>query len=139
MSIEANKQLVRRLIEEVWNQRNLEQYDELLAPTFVNHGSEPQGGSELEGQKKATAMLIAAFPDLHVTIEDMIGEADKVMSRLVIRGTHQGTFLGIAPTGRQIETSIFNVLRVRDGQFVERWGIVDMVGMLQQLGVSILS
>ena len=76
-----------------------------------------------------------AFPDLHLTVEDMIAEGDMVVSRLKARGTHRGDLMGIAPTGKQATVDAIDITRVAGGQLVERWGIIDMLGMMQQIGV----
>ncbi len=101
---EENKAIARRADEELFDRGNLEVADELFAPNFVYH--DPASGEDwhgLESVKQYAAMLRAALPDLHVTIEDMVAEDDKAAFRYTLRGTHQGKFMGIAPTGRQIE------------------------------------
>jgi predicted ester cyclase len=80
-------------------------------------------------------MYLTAFPDLHLTIEDLIAEGDKVVDRQTARGTHQGTFMGIPPTGKQITVTAMNISRIVGGKIVEHWVELDTLGMLQQLGV----
>ena len=75
-----------------------------------------------------------AFPDFHHTVEDLVAEGDKVVPRLTLRGTHQGDFQGLPPTGKQVTFSGINVMRLEDGKIVEHWSIGDTLGMLQQLG-----
>jgi predicted ester cyclase len=79
-------------------------------------------------------MFRAAFPDGSMTIEDMIAEGDKVVTRKSYRGTHQGEFLSIPPTGRQIRVGLIDIMRIVDGKVVEHWNVGDDLGMLQQLG-----
>lgn len=79
-------------------------------------------------------MIRAAFPDLHVTVEDMVAEGDKVVARVTMSGTHKGEFMGIAPTGKQITVGIIEILRIAGGKVVEHWNVVDSLGMMQQLG-----
>ncbi len=89
---------------------------------------------QLNNRMYMTAVL-AAFPDLHVTPEDVIAEGDSVVARLTSRGTHQGEFQGIPPTGKQITLTGIEVFRIADGTIAERWGEFDFLGLLQQLGV----
>jgi steroid delta-isomerase-like uncharacterized protein len=133
MTPEQNKALVRYYIEEAWNKGNLAVIDELIVPDYIQHV--PQVLQGRAGVKQFFAMLRAAFPDIQNTIEDMIAEADKVVWRSTIRGTHSGPFRGIPATGKRITLTAMNFLRVVDGQFVENWGEQDNLGLLQQLGV----
>jgi hypothetical protein len=79
--------------------------------------------------------LHAAFPDLHIDVEDMIAEGDKVVARVTASGTHQGEFMGIAPTGNRVEFSAIDIARIAEGKIVEHWSNSDQLGMMQQLGV----
>jgi len=79
--------------------------------------------------------MLAAFPDLRVTVDDLLAEADKVAAHITMKGTHKGEFMGIAPTGRQVEMRISDIVRIAGGKAVERWGVEDSLGMLTQLGV----
>ena len=133
MSPEQNKAIVRRYIEEAWNQGRLYVVDDLIVPDFVQHV--PGVAQGRQGVKQFFAMIRAAFPDVHNTIEDVIAEDDKVAWRSTITGTHQGTFRGIPPTGRSIRMTTMNILRIRNGKFVENWGEQDNLGLMQQLGV----
>ena len=80
-------------------------------------------------------MMRSAFPDLHLTIEDMIAEGDKVAMRSSWNGTHQGEFMGIPATGRRVTVSQIDISRIADGRMVEHWGQLDALGLMQQLGV----
>ena len=135
MSAEENKAVVRRWTEEGFGRGDLGLADELIAPDFVNHTPAPGQPPGREGVKQAVAMLRAAFPDLQVTIEDLIGEGDTVVSRDTIRATHRGVFAGIPPTGRSVTVGRIAIFRLADGRLVEHWNQVDMLGLLQQLGV----
>ena len=135
MSIEQNKELVRRLIEEVFNQGNMSWADEFLAPDFVEHEELPPGIPDgREGVKQMTAMLRSAFPDFHATIDDIIAEGDKVVIRQSWTGTHRGEFMGIPPTGKRVSFGVIDIIRVDGGKFVEHWGQMDNAGLMQQLG-----
>jgi steroid delta-isomerase-like uncharacterized protein len=133
MSIEDNKANVRRGFEAV-NQKNLAVFDELLTPDVVFHSASTtmQG---LEAYKQFLSMLFTAFPDLQFTIEDMIAEGDTVVVRYTTRGTHQGAFRGIAPTGKQVSGTGMFIDRIVNGKAVEQWFNGDDLGLLQQLGV----
>jgi predicted ester cyclase len=134
MSVEQNKALDRRYVEEVLDKGNLAVIDEIMAPDYIGHvpGFPP---SDREGDKQLIAMFRAAFPDLHFTLEDQIGEGDKVVHRLTARGTHTGEFQGIPPTGKQVTVTGININHFVEGKVVESWGIIDRVGLMQQLGV----
>src|SRR6266516_801588 len=99
MAAEENTTRVRRFYEEFWNTGALELLDELFAPDFADHNAPPGLAPGLEGLKQFTLMLRAAFPDIQFSIEDGVAEADKVVTRWTLRGTHQGTFQGTPPTG----------------------------------------
>lgn len=132
---EGNKNLLRRYFDEAWNQGHTELLDELVASHFVNHNpifpNLPPGPGSL---KPNFAALRTTFPDIHFTIEDMISEADKVVTRFTCRGTHQGDWRGIAPTGRRVQINGIQTNRVSNGQITEQWLVVDQLGMLQQMG-----
>jgi steroid delta-isomerase-like uncharacterized protein len=131
---EQNKMLVRRVIEEVYNQGNLAVADELAASDLVIHLTSQEIHGR-EGAKQYVTALRAAFPDLHITIEDQIAEGDRVMTRWTARGTHMGEFQGILPTGKQVRMAGTDIDRITDGKTVECWSLVDELGMMQQLGV----
>jgi len=134
MSAEENKAIFRRFIEEVWNQGNLTVADELFAPDAFTP-SAPQLPPGPEGVKTIATLWRTAFPDFQMTIEDLIAEEDKVAARFTERGTHQGEFMGIAPTGRQMSVTEIGILRMVDGKVTESWYEVDMLSLMQQLGV----
>ncbi|SRR6266540_7061297 len=132
MSIEQNKALVRRYIEDVWDKRNMAAIDELIAADYIQHTRGVPPGRE--GVKQFFGMVRAAFPDVTQTAEDMIAEGDKVVWRWTIRGTHTVPFQQLPPTGKQVTITGVNIVRIAGGQLVENWGEVDMLGLLQQLG-----
>ncbi len=134
MSAEENKALLRVWVEEVWNKSNVALVDEKIAPNYVYHDPEhPLHGPA--GFKSLHAMYRSAFPDLHFTIEDMVAEGDKIAWRFKAEGTHQGELQGIPPTGKRVVVAGTLISRIVSGQFVEDWNALDMLGMLQQLGV----
>jgi steroid delta-isomerase-like uncharacterized protein len=134
MSAEANKALIRRGFEEGMNRRNLQVYDEVIAPTYVNHDL-PTSAPGADGFRQVVTMFVTAFPDMQITIEDTLAEGDKVATRGVFRGTHHGTFMGIPATGKPIAVKYIDIWRVENGQAVENWVQMDMLGLMQQLGV----
>ncbi len=135
MSLDENKALVRRYIEEVYNKGNVAAIDELLAHDFVHHFLPPGMGTDRESYKQFAAMHHAAFPDFHITVEDMVAEGDKVVCRWSGRGTHKGEFMRIAPTGKQVTERAMCLHRVEGGKVAESWVELDQLGMMQQLGV----
>jgi steroid delta-isomerase-like uncharacterized protein len=136
MSTEQNKALVRQLVEEGINQGNISVIDELLIPDFVEHEELPPGiPPGREGPKVLFTMLRSAFPDLKATIEHLIAEGDEVVLHMTWTGTHKGEFMGIPPTGKSISINVIDILGIAEGKFVEHWGVMDSMAMMQQLGV----
>lgn len=134
MSAGENKAVVRQLYEDLFNQKNLAALDGVTAPNFVDHDPD-NPTADLAGARQYFRMMFAAFPDLRVTVEDMIAEGDTVVARVTVSGTHQGEFLGIPPGGKQVTITGIDILRLADGKLVEHWGQFDSLGMMQQLGV----
>ena len=134
MSAEDNKAIVRRAYDAI-NQNDLDALDEMVDSVITDHDPAPGQGPVLEGVKQYFSSLHTAFPDVHMDVEDMIAEGEKVVARVSVSGTHQGEFLGIAPTGNQVAIKGIDILRIVDGKVVEHWGKFDDLGMLQQLGV----
>ena len=133
MSIEQNKTLVRHCIEEVFNKGNVTAIDEFFAPSLAPP-LQPSVTRDREGYKQFVAMFLNAFPDLHVTIDDMVAEGDKVVFRATNSGTHKGEFIGIAPTGKHATWTEISIWRIEGGQIAEVWTEVDKLGHMQQLG-----
>ena len=132
---ERNKEVVRRFIEEVQNQKNWDVFDELHAPDFVNLSAPPGVPSDLAGGRMFLGAFLNAFPDCHVTIDDMIAEGDRVATKKTFTGTHSAEFNGIPATGRRVTLQYVDILRVRDGKIVEHWLSMDQMSFMQQLGV----
>lgn len=132
---ETNKAIVRRWTEEFYNQWNIEVADELITTDYVHHDPGNPMTRDLEELKQWAPMLFIAFPDFHVTTEDLVAESDKVAKRYTITGTHKGEYMGIPPTDNQIAVTGIEIFRIADGKIVESWWSVDYLGMLQQLGV----
>ncbi|MBV8360856.1 MAG: ester cyclase [Deltaproteobacteria bacterium] len=128
-----NKALVRRSIEFVNEHKRLPL--ELYAATYVYHLPSSSNVLDLARVIEIDAMFHAAFPDLHFTLEDIVAEGDKVAYRYTVRGTHMGDFMGLAATGKQILVTGTLTTRIADGKFQEDWENIDMLGLMQQLGV----
>ena len=114
MSVEENKALIQRYIEEVWNNGNIDVLDELYDASF-------SGGSYggIAGLKAVVTSYRTSFPDLNFTIEESVGEEDKIAYRWTARGTHQAVYEGIAPTGKPITVTGITILHIADGQIIE--------------------
>jgi steroid delta-isomerase-like uncharacterized protein len=133
MSLEENKSLVRRFVEEFWNQGNMAAADEMMTAdaTIVLPG---RGQVSKESFKAFAVMIRDAFPDWHSTMEELVAEDDRVGERWTGRGTHQGAFQGIAPTGRRVAAPGFVLYRITSGKIAEFRGLLDGFTLLQQLG-----
>jgi predicted ester cyclase len=125
-----------RWAEEVINQGRLDVLDEILSPDIVDHDPAPDQKPGPEGFKGFFATMRSAFPDLQVTGETMVADGDQLAVAYRMDGTHQGEFLGLAPTGRKVSFRGLQIARFADGKAVERWGSSDQLGMFQQLGVE---
>ena len=133
--LDANKATLRRFLDEGFGQGNLATVDELVADTFVDHSPPPQISGDKAGMRQIVKLFRSAFPDLRLTVEDMIAEGDKVVVRMVTHGTHKGELMGIPPTGRSVTVNEQHIVRFANGKITEHWGVEDNLGMMQQLGV----
>jgi predicted ester cyclase len=134
MSIEQNKASARRLTEEAWS-GNFTVLDDVVAPGFVGH---QPGGGTIAGRaayKEFVANFHKGLPDFRVTVEDQIAEGDRVATRWSAVGTHLGTYLGRAPTGKEILITGTSTARFVDGKHVEHWSNWDAPGLPQQCGI----
>ena len=135
MSTEQNKELARRIVEEIFNQGNIGLTDELLASDFIEHEELPPGmPHDREGVKQITIMFRNAFPDFHATIDGIVAEGDTVVIRQTWSGTHEGEFMGIPPTGKSVSFGVIDMIRIAEGACLEHWGQMDSMRMMQQLG-----
>lgn len=134
MPADENKAIVRRFFSEVVNERNLAVADDLVARDFIEHSALPGLPPGRDGFKQFLTMLATAFPDLHVTIEDILTDRDKVVVRLTIRGTHRGELMGMPPTNKPATWSGIDIIRIANGKMVERWGERDLLRLMEQLG-----
>ena len=132
-----NKSLVRRYVEQVLIGGKLDSIGEFVSPTYKRYVSATAAPLNVEGQKQRLAGLFAAFPDMQITIEDLFAEGDRVAWRLTVRGTHQGAFQGIPPTGKAVTFAAFEMARIENGKMAEHWGGPDTLSLLQQLGAAV--
>lgn len=134
MPTDDYKEKVRRGFEEGMNRQNFALFEEYLAPNYVNH-SLPAPMPGPQGFILVVQGFFSAFPDFRVTLEDIVAEGNLVSTRGYMSGTHQGDFQGIPPTGKTVKVAYCDLWRGENGQLVENWVQLDMLGMLQQLGV----
>lgn len=131
-----NKEFARRWNEEIWGERNLDAVDDLVARDFVGYDpSLPEPVRGPEEVRETIEMLLSAFPNTAVELEAVVAEGDWIAQRMTATGTHEGEFMGIDPTGEEIEVTVMAFHRVQNGKAVEEWQLYDAIGMLAQLGV----
>ena len=138
MSEEDSKAVIRRWIE-AFNERDLEAEADVLAPGFVAHVPDAPAPLDLEGLeawREFTAPFVEAFPDLRLTIQDIAAEGDTVAARVAFHGTHRGEFQGLPPTGKEVAFSSIEIDRVVDGKVEEHWVEINLLGLVQLLGVA---
>jgi steroid delta-isomerase-like uncharacterized protein len=135
MSVDANKSIVQRAFDSMSEgpEQFVAEHDQIYAPNLVGHfsGMPPV---DIDMHRQFGLGTFSAFPDLKRPVEDLVAEGDKVVARWTSVGTHQGDFMGIPPTGKQVTTSGITIFRLEDGKIVEEWSESDMLGMLQQVG-----
>lgn len=134
-SEKSNLAIVRRFFEVGPSKGDLKAADALLAPEFSLHTPLPTPGPGIEAMNNVITTCRAAFHGLHVTIEDMMADGDRVTCRFTARGIHQGAFMGLPPTGKKIEMTGIEIFRLRDGKIAELLGEANMMGLMQQLGM----
>lgn len=135
---ETNKEAIRRF-HDAANTRDPElisrTIDELFHPDVLVRTPLPIEATGAEAMREVWARLLRIFPDLHVTIEDLLADGDKVVSRNTVTGTHQGDYMGHPPTGKPVTYSEIFILRFADGRIAETWGVVDVFSQMKQIGV----
>ena len=135
MSVDANKDLVRRFHQAVMVERQLEQVAQFMRDPLIDHDS--TGNSEpLDHVKQSFDAYFKAFPDMQATIDELTAEHDMVVCRLTLSGTHQGEFMGATPSWKPFSVSAMHFFRIADKQIVERWEWVDRMGLRTQLGIQ---
>jgi steroid delta-isomerase-like uncharacterized protein len=136
MNEQRNKQVVRRFVDEYQTDASEQALAELLHPQVVDHSRPPGIAEGAEGVRQQFEGFRAAFPDFRATILDQIAEGDKVVTRKVFHGTHEGELMGIPATGRAVEIHLIDIVRIEDGRIVEHWNVVDLLGLMRQLGAA---
>ncbi|UGT67573.1 ester cyclase [Nocardia gipuzkoensis] len=109
--------------------------DEVVAPDMLFHAPVPMDATGAQALQQVWAVLLRAFPDIHVAVEDVIAEGDKVVFRNTVTGTHQGEYRGLPPTGKSVTYNEIFIVRFADGRIAEIWGVVDVFAQMRQLGV----
>ena len=134
---EQNKELMRKSFEE-WNKGNTEFFMEMTTPDYAYYT--PSGNPNPKSREDAVESMKAfwkGFPDLNMNIEDIMADRDKTITRFVVRGTHEGEFMGISATGNKIELSGIIISRIENGKWVEEWEEMDIMGLMMQLGMEL--
>jgi steroid delta-isomerase-like uncharacterized protein len=131
----ANIALVRKFFDVGPSKGDIAAADALLHPEFSLHTPLPTPGPAIEEMNTVITTCRAAFHGLHVTIDDIMADGNKVIARFTARGTHNGEFMSVPPTGKAITLTAIEIFRVKDGKIVELWGEVNMMGLMQQLGM----
>jgi steroid delta-isomerase-like uncharacterized protein len=134
MSAQDNLAVARGWAQAAFGQHDLEAAAKFLAPDWVGHWVGMPEGHGAEGFKRLAGAYLTAFPDMQMTVEDALEVGDKVVRRLSWTATHQGTFLGVSPTGRRVHGHGIVILRISNGKIAEEWEVSDVLGLLQQLG-----
>lgn len=129
MSVEANKTIIRRFIE-TWNAGDLQGITAFWSPDIIHH---TRADHDLEDISASYQVVMQAFPDLQWQIDDIIAEGDKVVTRLTGYATHQGSFMGVPPTGKRVKCKSVDISRIADGKIVEHWGMLDELYLMEQL------
>lgn len=135
-SAEANADLIRRYMDEAFNGGDLAKFDAFFAADFVDHDGLPNQKPGPAGAEAAYVQWRHAFPDTHATIDDLIVSGEKVVVRSTLRATQQAAAMGLPATGLPVSIRAISIFRVVDGKIVERWGLVDALGLLRQIGAE---
>ncbi len=135
MSPDEHKAIIREHVEVLFNQHRVDRTEETVTADYLDHAPLPGQVPGLEGAKQKWAAYLAAVPDMHATVEELIAEGDKVAVRWTVQGTHQGELMGIPATGRRAVFRGISIYRLDDGKIVEQWEQWDRLDLLRQLGV----
>ncbi|MGK5114049.1 MULTISPECIES: ester cyclase [unclassified Geodermatophilus] len=133
MTTEENKAVVRRFVEEFKNSGDEAVAAQLRSPDFVNHSAPPGAPRGPEGGPALFRARRTAFPDLAVTVDDMLADGDKVVTRQTFSGTHRGEYLGVPATGRRVSWPVIDIVTVVEGRITEHWAVADLHGLHAQL------
>ncbi len=131
---DAAKSVVRRNTDEVQGKGNFEVFEELFADDFVDHTTQPGTTPDKAGVRKLYSYLRTAFPDFHAEIHWQLADGDRVVTFKTYHGTHEGEFIGVAPTHRKIQFETVDVMRVQNGRITDHWGVGNLLSLMQQIG-----
>ena len=133
--MKTNEELFRIFIDEGFSKGDISVFDKYVSPNFIENqsGFTPPNA---EGVKKSITSIHRAFPDFSLTIEDMIMKDDMIWRRMTGRGTHKGQFGPLPPTGKKFEITVIDIMKFKDGELVEHWGVPDRLGLMEQLGMK---
>jgi predicted ester cyclase len=134
MTLEQNKALYWRYMQEIFNEGRLDSLDKFLSPSYVYQEAPPGTPAGPAGIKQVVTMFRIAFPDLKITIDEQIAEGDKVCSRTTMTGTHRGPLFGIAPTNKPVKMTGMVMVRIADGLITDSWVKNDVMSLMKQLG-----
>lgn len=129
-----NKELVRRMEDEIFNKRNLAAIDEFISPDYVLHTAAPGTPADREAVRQAMSMYVGGFPDLRISIDELVAEGDRVVGVFTFTGTHDGELFGMPATGKRISVRQIAMYRIDDNQVVEEWEVSDQLALMQQIG-----
>lgn len=135
MSVSENKAVAERLLD-AFNARDFDRAREIFADDYVNHNPPPFPGADAgrEGNVLAMKIFTEAFPNARAETVNLIAEGDLVVLHDIVRGTHEGDFMGVPATRKDSRTDFIHIFRIADGRIAERWGLIDAMGLMQQLG-----
>jgi steroid delta-isomerase-like uncharacterized protein len=131
---EQHKAQVRRIIDEAWNRGDLAVVDETFAPDYTEHNPRPGQETGIEGYKGGITMLRSAFPDPSLELHEILAEGDRTAVRYTLHRTHEGELMGLPASGQRVASDGMVFARFENGKVAERWGVQDMLTLLQQIG-----
>ena len=129
---EQNKEVIRRYLE-TWNKGDIKALAKFWSPRLIHHTRNGEHG--FDDTRRIVGEIMKAFPDMQFHVDDLIGENDKVVTRMTWRGTHTGTYMGAPPTGKSVTCGLIGIARLVDGKIVEHWGVTDELAMMHQMGL----
>ena len=135
MSATENEKLVKDMFERAINERDETVFDEFVDPNYMNYDM-PMAEPGPSGLRALMGGFFVAFPDMRIVVEQTVGEGDLVCTRGYFEGTHDGDFMGVAATGTKVNVKYMDMWRLSDGKAIENWVRLDMLGLMQQLGVA---
>jgi predicted ester cyclase len=134
MQEQRNKQIVRRFVDEYQTNADEQAFADLMDPGFVDHSRPPGVAEGPEGVRQQFDLFRGAFSGFRAEILDQVAEGDRVVTRKVFHGVHDGDFLGIPPSGRDVQIAVIDIVRLSGGRIAEHWNVVDQLGLMRQIG-----